>query len=72
MKSIHLFMISFLVYLVLNLGENFIHYNIGKYHDRTTQLDLPSQEDWIKIVVVMLLFAGLQGILTCWLDKRCS
>jgi len=41
------------------------HYNIGKYHDRTTQLDLPSQEDWIKIVVVMLLFAGLQGILTC-------
>jgi len=68
----HLFLISFLVYLILNVVENWIHYNIGKYHDRTPQLDLPSKEDWIKIVVVMLLFAGLQGILTCLFDRRCN
>ena len=67
----NLFIVSFSVYLILNVAENWIHYNIGKYHDRIPRLDIPSESDGVKILVVMLLFAGLQGILTCWLEKSC-
>jgi hypothetical protein len=66
-----LFMISFLVYLGLNMVENLIHYNIGKYTDQPTRMDLPTMMDWVKIIVVMISFAFLQGLFTCILDKEC-
>ena len=66
-----LFMIPFLVYLGLNMIENLIHYNIGKYTDQTTRMDLPTMMDWVKIIVVMISFAFLQGLFTCILDKEC-
>lgn len=31
--TIHIFIFSFLVFIVLNVIENVIHYNIGKYHE---------------------------------------
>jgi hypothetical protein len=67
----HLFMISFVVYLGLNLVENLIHYNIGKYSNESTHIDMPSSTDWVKIILVMVTFAGLQGLLTCRLDREC-
>jgi hypothetical protein len=60
----HIIVISFFVYLVVNLFENLIHYNIGKFSNKETRLDLPSKKDWFKIVVVMCIFALLQGLLT--------
>ena len=60
----HIITISFFVYLLVNLAENLIHYNIGKFSNRETKLDLPSKKDWFKIVVVMCIFALLQGLLT--------
>ena len=60
----HIIVISFFVYLVVNLAENLIHYNIGKFSNRETRLDIPSKKDWFKIVVVMCIFALLQGLLT--------
>lgn len=60
----HIIAISFFVYLCVNLGENLIHYNIGKFSNKETRIDLPSKKDWIKIVVVMCIFALLQGLLT--------
>ena len=60
----HIIAISFFVYLVVNLFENLIHYNIGKFSNKETRLDLPSKKDWFKIVVVMCIFALLQGLLT--------
>jgi hypothetical protein len=62
--KIHIIAISFFVYLFVNLAENIIHYNIGKFSNKETQLDLPSKKDWFKIVVVMCIFALLQGLLT--------
>ena len=62
----HIIAISFFVYLVVNLAENLIHYNIGKFSNKETRLDVPSKKDWFKIVVVMCLFALLQGLLTYW------
>jgi hypothetical protein len=62
--KIHIIAISFFVYLFVNLAENIIHYNIGNFSNKETRLDLPSKKDWFKIVVVMCIFALLQGLLT--------
>ena len=63
-SSIHLIIVSFTVYLFVNLFENIIHYNIGKFSDRETQIDIPTRKDWVKIIVVMCTFALIQGLLT--------
>lgn len=68
--SIHLIIVSFLVYLFVNLFENLIHYNIGRFSDRETKIEMPTKKDWIKIVVVMCVFALLQGLLTYWFNKH--
>jgi hypothetical protein len=63
-SSAHLILISFTVYLFVNLFENIIHYNIGKFSDHETQIDIPTKKDWFKIIGVMCVFALLQGLLT--------
>jgi hypothetical protein len=63
-SSLRLILISFFVYIFVNLAENLIHYNIGKFSNKETKLDLPSKRDWIKIIMVMIIFALLQGLLT--------
>jgi hypothetical protein len=67
--SFHIIVISFFVYLFVNLFENLIHYNIGKFSDKETKLELPSKKDFLKIVVVMCVFALLQGLLTSYFNK---
>jgi hypothetical protein len=63
-SSIHLIIISFTIYLFVNLFENVIHYNIGKFSNNETQIDIPTRKDWFKIIIVMCIFALIQGILT--------
>lgn len=82
-ETLHIFVFSFLVFIVLNVIENVIHYNIGKYHDATSTAsgtDLrpksesvagfhftnPSEADWIRIVVIMVIFAVFQGFFTSY------
>ena len=60
----HIIVISFIVYLFLNLFENIIHYNIGRFSNEDTQLTMPSKKDFIKIAIVMCVFALLQGLIT--------
>lgn len=60
----HIIVISFFVYLIVNLVENLIHYNIGKFSNKETKLDIPSEKDWVKIIIVMCVFALIQGLLT--------
>ena len=67
-----LLVISFIVYIGVNLFENMIQYNIGKYSNKQTHFDIPTKKDWGKIIVVMIFFALVQGSLTCLLDKRCN
>ena len=71
--SFHIIAISFFVYIFVNLFENMIHYNIGRFshgiHSRETKFELPNQKEFIKIVVVMMLFALLQGLLTSYFNK---
>jgi hypothetical protein len=65
-------LVSFAVYLFVNLFENLIHYNIGRNSNSEIKFEIPTKKDWIKIVFVMFFFAFLQGILTCMFDERCT
>ena len=44
----HIIAISFFVYIFVNLFENMIHYNIGRFSNNETKLELPSKKDFIK------------------------
>lgn len=66
--------VSFFVYLFVNLFENLIHYNIGKFSN--TEIDMskdlvPNKRDWTKIIIVMVIFAAIQGLLTCFFTNSC-
>jgi hypothetical protein len=68
-KSLHIIVISFFVFLVVNIFENIIHYNIGKFSNKETKIELPSKKDFIKIIIVMCVFALIQGLLTSYFNK---
>jgi hypothetical protein len=82
--TLHIFAFSFMIFIVLNVIENVIHYNIGKYHEGHAintkgssvvngtanvagiHFTNPSQTDWVRIIVIMLIFAVLQGLFTSY------
>ena len=64
--KLHIIAISFFVYIFVNFFENMIHYNIGRFSNKETKLTLPTRKDFIKIVLVMCLFALIQGLLTSY------
>lgn len=60
-----IFISSFIVFISLNIIENYIHYNIGRHYNETElKLSSPYLIDWIKIIITMIIFAILQGIFT--------
>jgi hypothetical protein len=62
--SFRIIIISFFVYIFVNIFENLIHYNIGRFSNQETKIKLPTEKDFIKIAIVMCVFAFLQGLLT--------
>ena len=64
--SIKIISISFFVYLFVNFFENLIHYNIGKFSNKETKIEIPTKKDLIKILIVMCIFALIQGLLTLY------
>jgi hypothetical protein len=66
--AFHIFLISFIVFAILNIVENVIHYNIGKISNgNRLEITNPSKKDWKKIIITMFIFALLQGALTLYL-----
>lgn len=73
----HLVLVSSLIFVFLNIVENIIHYNIGLHASASKSnneeihdaFHVPSFKDAIKITVVMIVFALLQGIFTYVLMK---
>ena len=65
-NTFHLFIISFIVFAILNIIENVIHYNIGKTSNAEFEFSNPTLIDWKKIIVTMIIFALLQGFLTMY------
>lgn len=68
----HLLAISFSVFIVINLLENLLHYNIGRHSNSKLKFEIPTNTDWIRIIIVMIIFATLQGSLTCYFDESCK
>ena len=66
----HIVIISFLVFLFINFFENIVHYSIGKFSDKETKIEVPTKRDFIKIVLVMCIFALIQGLLTYYFNKH--
>ena len=69
-KNINIIIISFLVFVFLNLIENLIHYNIGRHTEAKEFIVLtnPPYRDWLKIAFIMVIFGLLQGFLTFYLN----
>lgn len=67
----NIFMSSFVAFIILNIIENYIHYNIGRNREDTEfiKLSMPSSRDWLRIIVIMIIFAILQGTFTMFLSK---
>ena len=65
-NTFHLFIISFIVFAVLNIIENVIHYNIGKTSNKDFEFSNPTLIDWKKIIITMIIFDLLQGFLTMY------
>jgi hypothetical protein len=63
MLSWRLFAVSFWVFLIVNLLENVIYYNIGKHSLNDFYITIPSYLEIITIVSIMLFFAGIQAFM---------
>ena len=65
LKKHHILIISMIVFVTLNIIENYLHYNIGVNSENVNfTFIFPTNTDWIKIIFVMILFAYLQGYFT--------
>lgn len=68
-KKIHIFVVSFVIFIILNIAENLIHYSIGRQNNNNfIELSLPNKSDFIKIIIIMIIFAVLQGWFTYILE----
>ncbi len=62
----HLFITSFIIFILLNTIENVIHYSIGREsNQKSIHITSPTKIDWIRIIIIMIIFAILQALLTC-------
>ena len=53
----HIIIISFIVFIILNIIENILHYNIGRnYNEKKFKLLLPSTKDFYDIICIMFIF----------------
>ena len=68
-KGLHLVIVSFMVFIILNIIENYIHYNIGRNRDsQYIEFSAPTITDWLKIIIAMICFAILQASFTYLFD----
>ena len=69
-KNVHLIIVSFIVYIFVNMFENMIHYNIGRINaDVKAEFNLPTGPDFLMIFTVMIIFAGIQGFFTYFFNS---
>lgn len=62
-----IFIVSFLVFIFLNIIENMLHFTNGrKENNKIFQFTSLKKRDLIKIVIIMVIFALLQGGITAF------
>lgn len=68
-KSFYIFLISGISFFILNLIEDLIQFNIGRNRQLTeTKVYLPENTEWLYVIIVMIIFAILQGLITYYFD----
>lgn len=67
-KNVHLIIVSFVVYIFVNMTENMIHYNIGR-RNINMDIQLPTGSEFVLIFMVMITFAAIQGLLTLFFNN---
>ena len=69
-KNVHLIIVSFIVYIFVNMFENIIHYNIGRMNENAkADFKLPSGPEFLIVFIVMIIFAGIQGYFTYFFNN---
>ncbi len=68
-----LFLISSIVFILINSIENIIHFTIGRNVQDKNNLSIstfikPTKYDITKIIIVMIIFAFLQGFFTNYIN----
>jgi hypothetical protein len=63
MLSWKLLTVSFLSFLIVNLLENILYYNLGKHSIQEFQISLPTPIEIIMILLIMFVFAGIQSLI---------
>jgi hypothetical protein len=62
-----IFIISFVVFIFLNIIENLLHFTNGRKENyKIFQFTMPNRRDMIKIIIIMIVFALLQGGITAF------
>lgn len=67
-KAFKIILISSAIYLGINLFENIFYYSIGRHSNREIKLEIPTTYDFIRIILITICFALLQGVLTLKLE----
>jgi hypothetical protein len=68
----HIFIASVLVFVALNTVENLLHYNIGRtsnQEDHLFEFTPPTRNDLFRIIIIMMVFAILQGVCTTLINN---
>jgi hypothetical protein len=67
----YVILISMLVFIVLTMIEDIIHFNLGKYAGTKITykklFEVPNFKDFVEIGIIIIVFAFLQGVITNWL-----
>lgn len=67
--AFHIIFISSMVFLIVNVIENIVYYSIGRNPDKNhIPIEIPSHYDFRKIILITIVFALLQGLLTWAFD----
>ena len=69
-KNTHIIIISIIIFSILNIIENLIHYNIGRSHSNTFNINIPTKMEFLNIISIMLFFGLLQGIFTEYFSEK--
>ena len=71
-RPTHIIIISMIVFIVLNIIENLIYYNNGKFgtgQNIGMYFTFPKMKDFLALLLIMIIFAFAQGFFTMLLTR---
>ena len=73
MKAGMIIYVSTMIFVIMNIIENLVYYNIGKHTNEHSilkwSLDLPGRDDMMKIAAAIIVFSIIHVSLSCLFVK---